>query len=296
MCSQPMVQATQLARVRACATPNCSGDRRSACSKVPLWKLRVGSVPKRLNVSRLVAVPSSRYLAVAGPNERFDRSRLNAVSSPGYAHAVRCVPRTANRLDVLAAEHGAAAAAAGMATVVRDGGIAHGALGRRSNRGNPVVGAQPCAQRVLGRLAGLAAQLLGWLEPDGPVVHDQHRQRGRAADDDDGIAAAALARQREAAAGQRVVEPLGQRAAADDGELRGRGERTADERAEREDERRFGRHRIGDRPAFVQQQARAKTASADICAQHRLRQRHPLGVAGRDINPEVAAVVTVGHL
>src|SRR5688572_31371592 len=63
--------------------PHSFPTRRSSdlCSNVPLWKLRVGSVPKRLNVSRFVAVPSSRYFAVAGPNERFERSRLNAVSS-----------------------------------------------------------------------------------------------------------------------------------------------------------------------------------------------------------------------
>jgi hypothetical protein len=42
-----------------------------------------------LNVSKFVAVPSSRYLAVAGPNERFERDRLSAVSSLGCAHAVR---------------------------------------------------------------------------------------------------------------------------------------------------------------------------------------------------------------
>ena len=43
---------------------------------------------------------------------------------------------------------------------------------------------------------------------------------------------------------ERVVDPLGQRALADDGELGGGGERTADERAEGEDQRRFWRERI----------------------------------------------------
>jgi len=101
MCSQPIVHATQLARVRACAVVNCSGEMLSAPSNEPLWKLRVGSVPKRLNVSRLAAVPSSRYLAVAGPNERFDRSRLNSVSSRGCAQSHRFVPRTAIALMFL---------------------------------------------------------------------------------------------------------------------------------------------------------------------------------------------------
>ena len=101
MCSQPIVQATQLARVRACATLIASGDRRAASSKVPLWKLRVGSVPKRLNVRRFVAVPSSRYLAVAGPNDRAERSRLRSVSSRGCAHSRRAVPRRAIALMFL---------------------------------------------------------------------------------------------------------------------------------------------------------------------------------------------------
>ena len=87
MCSQPMVHATQLARVREWSTCSCSGEIFSAPSNVPLWKLRVGRVPRRLNVRRFAAVPSSRYFAVAGPNDRFDRSRLNSVSARGCAHS-----------------------------------------------------------------------------------------------------------------------------------------------------------------------------------------------------------------
>ena len=101
MCSQPIVQATQLARVRPCSAPSCSGESCSAPSNVPLWKLRVGSVPKRLKVRRFVAVPSSRYFAVAGPNERFDRSRLSATRSSWCAQSVCCAPRTASALMFL---------------------------------------------------------------------------------------------------------------------------------------------------------------------------------------------------
>ena len=64
---------------------SCRGSSPASCSTAqargsPLrrtcrcWKFRVGSAPKRLNVSRLAAVPSSRYFAVAGPNDRFDKS------------------------------------------------------------------------------------------------------------------------------------------------------------------------------------------------------------------------------
>ena len=117
----------------------------------------------------------------------------------------------------------------------------------------------------------------------------------RASDDDDGVAAAALAGNGEAAAGERVVDALGQRALADDGELRGGGQRAADQRAEGEDERRLGRERIGVRAAFVEQQPRAEAAAADELAQHRLGQRHALDAAARHVDAEIAAVIAEGH-
>src|SRR6478609_2739735 len=101
MCSQPIVQATQLARVFERPELNSCGERFDASSNVPLWKLRVGSVPKRLKVRMLVAVPSSRYFAVAGPIDRFDRSRLRAVTPRGSAYSQYCVPRTAIALMFL---------------------------------------------------------------------------------------------------------------------------------------------------------------------------------------------------
>jgi hypothetical protein len=116
--------------VREYSVRNCSGDRFGASSKVPCWKLRVGKVPKRLNVSRFAPVPSSRYFAVAGPKDRFDRSRLNSVNSRGCAHSTRCVPRTAIALMFLLPSTGPAAAATGVASVVRDRRVEDGALAR----------------------------------------------------------------------------------------------------------------------------------------------------------------------
>ena len=112
------MHVTQLSRVFDRVADSCSGDRLAASSNVPLWKLRVGSALKRLNVSRFVAVPSSRYFAVAGPNDRFDRSRLSAVTSCGCAHSTRRVPRTAIALMFLEPEHRAAAAAASVTAIV----------------------------------------------------------------------------------------------------------------------------------------------------------------------------------
>ena len=57
------------------------------------------------------------------------------------------------------------------------------------------------------------------------------------------VAAGLLAGDRKAAARERIVEAAGQRTEADDGELGGGGERTADERTEGEDERRVRRER-----------------------------------------------------
>src|SRR5688572_3819104 len=96
-----MVQVTQLDRVFPRDSLSACGEMLSASSNVPLWKFRVGSAPKRLNTSRVVAVPSSRYFAVAGPIDRFDRSRLNAVTPLGSAYSVRSDPRTAIALMFL---------------------------------------------------------------------------------------------------------------------------------------------------------------------------------------------------
>src|SRR5688572_27839615 len=101
MCSHPIVHATQLARVRLRVWLISSGEMLTAASKVPDWKLRVGRTPSRLNVRRLAAVPSSRYLAVAGPNDRFDSALLYSASSRGIAQSHRCVPRTAIALRFL---------------------------------------------------------------------------------------------------------------------------------------------------------------------------------------------------
>ena len=76
-----MVQAAHDARVFSRAADKDSGAKASAPSKLPCWKLRVGRACRRLNTSKLPAVPSSRYLAVAGPNERADNCLARAASS-----------------------------------------------------------------------------------------------------------------------------------------------------------------------------------------------------------------------
>ena len=69
MCSQPMVHAAQEERMELESACMDSTDNLSASGKELSWKLRVGSVFRRLKVSRLLRVPSSRYFAVAAPRD-----------------------------------------------------------------------------------------------------------------------------------------------------------------------------------------------------------------------------------
>src|ERR671927_235663 len=97
MCSQPIVHEAQFSRATPRAAARSSAASFGAPSKVAAWKLRVGSVAIALKASRLASVPSSRYFAVAGPNERRRRSRAIAVDEQhgrllaGPAHDDRVV-------------------------------------------------------------------------------------------------------------------------------------------------------------------------------------------------------------
>ena len=144
-------------RVRRRSAPR--GERLAASSNVPLWKLRVGSAPKRLNVSRFVAVPELAVLR----RRRAERPLRQIAAERGQLARVRPLaalrPAHGDRLDVLAAQHRAAAAAAGVPAVVRDRRVADRALAGRPDRRDAVVGAEPRAQRRFGLLARRAAQI-----------------------------------------------------------------------------------------------------------------------------------------
>ena len=87
MCSQPIVHEAQLLRATWRIPARSSAASRGASAKVAAWKLRVGRVLMALKASRLASVPSSRYLAVAGPNERARRSRAAPSTASGCAEA-----------------------------------------------------------------------------------------------------------------------------------------------------------------------------------------------------------------
>src|SRR5512140_3532870 len=97
MCSQPIVHDAQLLRA-TCRSAASWG----APANVAAWKFLVGRVLMALKASRLASVPSSRYLAVAGPNERARRSRAAPSTASGCAEATLVAARTATALIRLA--------------------------------------------------------------------------------------------------------------------------------------------------------------------------------------------------
>jgi len=102
MCSQPIEQDAH--ELRATPRSSCSSSAASfgAPSNVAAVKLRVGSVETALKASRLASVPSSRYLAVAGPNERARRSFAAASTATGSATSTRAPARTRTALRFFA--------------------------------------------------------------------------------------------------------------------------------------------------------------------------------------------------
>src|SRR3954454_18458326 len=135
MCSHPIEHDAQLSRAMPRASARSSAASRGASENVASWKLRVGSVAIALKASRFASVPSSRYFAVAGPNERARRSRAASRAARGAAEATFVAGRAGGggggggafsgrrygaRLQQLRAEDGADPAAAGVAAVVGD--------------------------------------------------------------------------------------------------------------------------------------------------------------------------------
>jgi hypothetical protein len=182
-----------------------------------------------------------------------------------------------------------------MTAVVRDGRVANPVLPRRTDRGDSKVGIETSAQPRVGGLASQAGTVRRRLDAHGTVVDDYHRQFRRPSDHHDRVAAAALAGDGKAAAGEGVVDALGKRTLADHRKLRRRRQRTADERAERKDERRARIERVEVCATLIKQQPHAQAAAADELAQHRFGYRDPLNAPRRNVDAKVAAVITERH-
>ena len=174
-------------------------------------------------------MPSSRYFSVAGPNER-SRSRRGGQHG-GWVRHLRLDARAAHShgLQVLRAHHGAEPAAAGVAAVVRHGGEPHQPLARGADRRDTPGRSEPLAQALLGWRPRQAPEIVRGLHPRALAVHEQHRGLLARAAHDDGVVACELALDGEVARRERVVQQACERRLRHHGELRARGERSADE-------------------------------------------------------------------
>ena len=281
--SQPIEHDAQESRTAARSS--------SASSVVSAPKLWPGSAESALKVSRLESVPASRYFAVAGPKESA-RSAFEAASTAGRVVDGRAaVGADGDRLEELGAHHRAEPAAAGVAAVVRDRREADELLARRPDRGHPVGGAEPRAQRLLRGGGRQAPEVARGLEPRAVLVDDQDAGRVTGAADDDRIVAGPLAGDREVARRERVVEPVGQRRLRDDGELRARGQRRAHERGEDEGERRLRRERVAAVGPELAEQVGAQPRAADRPAQDIVPQREGLRAPVAEVHDQGPAEV-----
>ncbi len=91
MCSHPIEHDAHELRATWRSSAISSAPSAGASSNLAAEKFRVGSVEIALNASRFAIVPSSRYFAVAAPNER-SRSRLAAASTPAGSADPTFVP------------------------------------------------------------------------------------------------------------------------------------------------------------------------------------------------------------
>jgi hypothetical protein len=132
-------------------------------------------------------------------------------------------------LELLGAHDRAEAAATRVAAVVRDRRELDQALARGPDGGDAPGRAEPGAQALLGLRRRQTPQVVGWLQPRALAVDEQRRRLRTRAAHDDRVVPRELARDREVARGQRVVEHAGERRLRHDGELRARGQRRADE-------------------------------------------------------------------
>jgi hypothetical protein len=167
-------------------------------------------------------------LAVLGGG-RTERSPRQVATELGDLARLRPLaavrPADRDRLDVLAAEDGAAATATGMTAVMRDRRVTDSPFPRRTDRRNPIIRAVACAQLLFRHRTRIATDVVGRVEPRVAVVDNENRQRRCTTHDHDRVTPTAFAGEREAAARKRIIESPGQRAAADDGEFGGCGER-----------------------------------------------------------------------
>jgi hypothetical protein len=155
-----------------------------------------------------------------------------------------------------------------------------------------VVRAQALVQSALRLAIGQAPQLARRFESDLAVVDNHDRRPRRLARQHNGVMPGLLAGQREAAAGQRIVDPFGEGAFAHDGKLGGRRQRAPHEGTEDESNRRVLGQGLNFSRALFEQNIYAKSAAAQMAAQPVLVQLNRRGRSGRQIDAKVRTVIS----
>ena len=123
-----------------------------------------------------------------------------------------------------------------MPPVVRDGGVANGVFTCRTDDREGIIFPEPGSQIGFGSGAGESPGVRSGLNDRGPFVDQKDGRLVRLARDDQRVESRLLTRNGETAAGQRVIQQAGKRAATDHSEFRGCGQRTSDQGAEAEDD------------------------------------------------------------
>ncbi len=288
MRSQPIEHEAQESRTAA-----RSSSTSGVVSAPKLWP---GSAESALNVRRFESVPASRYLAVAGPNERARRSFAAASTAAGSCTGARRCARTATALSSLdpitAPRPPRPAWRPSCDTVAKRTSCSPAGPMAATRYAGPSRSRSAASACAAGRPQRSPAG-----SSRGPRFVDHERARLRAgAAHHDRVVARALARDREVARGQRVVEPLGQRRLGHDGELGARRERRADERGEDEGERRRGRERVAAVGSELRQQVRAEAGAADRAPQHVVAQGQRLRAPVAEVHDQgLAEVAARGH-
>ena len=263
----------------------------SASVVVSVPKLRPGQ--RRERVEREQVRERAHAAVLRGGGAERARAQVLRRCEHGLRVGDRALLRRAHRdgLQPLRPHHGAEPAAARVATVVRDGREAHEPLARGPDRRDAVGGAEPLAQPRLGVGGGEAPEVGRVDHARAALVDDERARRVAGAAHDDRVMAGQLARDREVARRERVVQAVGQRRLRHDRELRARRQRRADERREHEHQRRSGRQRLDARRRERVQQVRAEPAAADARAQDVVLQRQHLAARPVEVDDERPAEV-----
>ena len=201
--------------------------------------------------------------------------------------------RDGDRLESLGAHDGAEAAAAGVARFVTDGSVANAALTGGADDRRVELRAEAVAQPIGCFVGAQAPQIARRLQTRLRAFDHQAARLGCGAHDHQRVHAGSLGRQRKMRRRQCVAQPIRERRLGEHRKLGGSRERRPDQRAQAEDDRRFGSEWIDAGRTFAVHQVSADADTAEESPQHRFIERQVVRRAGAEVDAPVAAVVAV---